>query len=878
VCPDRSVLSTEFRPTAIIGRQIVEGPRSAVVPDASFDVFLSYHRAPSLALALALRHALVAAGCSVFLDEDEVDDFASITRRLTEALAVTKALVAIYGTTYPTRRACQFELTAAFLAGEREGDPRRRVLAVNPDDGVAHIEPVELRDALFARAPDATDPIAVADLAGRIAHHVSTLEGDLGEIAPLTVRPWFGLRSSGSSRFVGRVQKLWAIHSALHEHEFRPLTGIAAPGLTQVVGLAGIGKTLLAEEYALRFGPAYPGGVFWLRASDAPTRGDREAERSRQVRGLATELGVSLEGPSTSDEVEAAVRWRIEQRGERCLWVVDDVPAGLEADEFRRWLAPHPLADTLATTQSREYSAFGRTVDAGLLEPTEAVELLHRHRSPADEVEEQQAVQLAADLDHHALALDVAGAAVRFEAGATPYADFRAALAVPTADELEDAAQLSGVLPTGHEPSITVTLLRSIASLGDDGRDFLRLASSLASAPIPADFIDIVLAKADNLEERDSRRRGNRARKLVEMASLAERVSVDPLAHTVHGLVSRTVFLRDEQVGRREALRGTAVGVLNERLPAVVDLRAEADIEPLVVHVRELTRDPQSGNEGLLLGWLSRYELAHGQYGAAVGSGERAHAALARVWGPKHFETLIAQGNLATALRLAGQSIRAMELEQDVYVGFQETLGSEHLVTLQSLNNLLGSIGTMAGHKETRKAREFVLQRFRGLLGPEDPWTLTAMSNVVGALLDDGEFDEARNLADEVLATRMKLLGPDHLDTLAAMTNLAATLSATKRLSEAQELDEKVYAGRHLVLGPEHPLTIETECLLADRWQRMDELERAHQAWTHIADVQRRVLGPEHPKTVAAMQRLEQISREDGGGSRRMRDKPRQDR
>ena len=31
-------------------------------------------------------------------------------------------------------------------------------------------------------------------------------------------------------------------------------------------GLGGVGKSLLAEEYALHFGAAYPGGVFWLRA------------------------------------------------------------------------------------------------------------------------------------------------------------------------------------------------------------------------------------------------------------------------------------------------------------------------------------------------------------------------------------------------------------------------------------------------------------------------------------------------------------------------------------------------------------------------------------------------------------------------------------
>ena len=36
--------------------------------------------------------------------------------------------------------------------------------------------------------------------------------------------------------------------------------------MAQLSGMGGVGKSLLAEEYALRFGAAYPGGIFWLRA------------------------------------------------------------------------------------------------------------------------------------------------------------------------------------------------------------------------------------------------------------------------------------------------------------------------------------------------------------------------------------------------------------------------------------------------------------------------------------------------------------------------------------------------------------------------------------------------------------------------------------
>jgi hypothetical protein len=54
---------------------------------------------------------------------------------------------------------------------------------------------------------------------------------------------------------------------------------------------------------------------------------------------------------------------------------------------------------------------------------------------------------------------------------------------------LEYGALLRESLPTGHDRSITRTVLKSIQLLGEEGRGFLRLASGLAVAPISASFL-----------------------------------------------------------------------------------------------------------------------------------------------------------------------------------------------------------------------------------------------------------------------------------------------------------------------------------------------------------------------------------------------------
>jgi hypothetical protein len=119
---------------------------------ANFDVFVSYAHSDRERV-LVLRDALVVQRVAVWLDEREIETFESIGRGIESGLARSKALVAFYSRAYPARRACQWELTAAFLAAQRAGgDPRRRVLVVNPEHGADHVHPVELRDGVCLAA------------------------------------------------------------------------------------------------------------------------------------------------------------------------------------------------------------------------------------------------------------------------------------------------------------------------------------------------------------------------------------------------------------------------------------------------------------------------------------------------------------------------------------------------------------------------------------------------------------------------------------------------------------------------------------------------------------------------------------------------------
>ena len=493
--------------------------------DPGYDVFLSYPwtaRETVQPLADALREH----GLRVFVDDPEIETFDRITTTITHSLAASKALLAYYSHEYPTRRACQWELTAAYLAAQRAGDPSQRILVLNPEATMDHLHPGELRDALFGRPPTQGDEAGLAELARVVADHVQRLSGPLAGPAPLVPARWLPTQGLGSTRFVGRLPEMWRIHSALHPGATRLTVGRIGPAVVQVRGLGGIGKSLLVEEYALRFGAAYPGGIYWLRAygsheDDRPTSVEQlHAEHDRQVRAIAARLGLAVADRSP-DEVLGALAVTLEQRGQPCLWVVDDLPDGLDAPQVQYLLAPHPVAGTLLTTRSRRYDDLAEAVDLEALPPEDALVLLTRHRPVRTDHEHTDAAQLLAELGYHALAVDVAGASLRSQSGLGSFADFRAALQDTRHDELELAGELAKALPGGHQASIAATLRRSISRLGPAGTDVLRLAAVLAAAPLPLALIAAVLQHADGLDQEAARRQSTRGAAQAETFSLA---------------------------------------------------------------------------------------------------------------------------------------------------------------------------------------------------------------------------------------------------------------------------------------------------------------------------------------------------------------------
>jgi tetratricopeptide (TPR) repeat protein len=786
-------------------------------------VFLSWTRAdtdrsgPLGQLVDALR----AADVPVWIDDGQLGPFDPIPDGLRDGLSQAKVLLAWYSHAYPTRRACREELTLALLAAETTDEGHRRVLVVNPEPGLDHVLEARLLDRRFATAEDLQDPSA---LAGRTANRVAELNAPFGTLPRRGQVDWLhGWKSweGGSRRFVGRLPELWKLHDLLHR-----TTELAGPGqvgrsVAIVSGFGGVGKSLLAVEYAHTFGGCYPGGIFWLSALGNDARGSAltveqpRATADNEFTEVARSIGLDVTGLDPAS-VRGRVKATLIHRREPVLWVVDDLPTGLDATGLDQWRCPAPVIHELLTTRDRSHSRFA-TVDLDVLDPADALALLTQGRRLDPDVQ-SEATALAAELGYHPLACDVAGLYIT---GSSTFADYRRLLAGNLARFDDLASQLSDQLPGDHARQIVATLATSLQALGPDAWQLLRLAAMLAPAPMPRHLIGSVFQRLGH--------EGGDAAELAVNRALHDphrdglwRHDPDSASVTVHVLVAAAAAALDPEAESRERTRQAARITLTEMFrECATDIRQHQALMGVGPHARHLISGTGRLEEvtANLLCWIARYDLEAGRAAASAEQYERLLPWQEEALGPEHPDTLTSRNNLARAYQDAGRLAEAVALYERTLADCERLLGPEHPATLTSRNNLALAYQDAGRLAEALPLYERTLADSERLLGPEHPITLASRNNLARAYQDAGRLAEAVALYERTLADCERLLGPEHPATLTSRGNLAGAYQAAGRRAEALALYERTLADRERLLGADHPDTLASRNNLAGAYQ-----------------------------------------------------------
>jgi tetratricopeptide (TPR) repeat protein len=453
-------------------------------------------------------------------------------------------------------------------------------------------------------------------------------------------------------------------------------------------------------------------------------------------------------------------------------------------------------------------------------------------------------------LGFHPLALDVAGGYLAL--GLEDLETYAGSLKDHTDDAVEFGSDLKENLPTGHERSISATLLKSIQKLQPQGLDFLRLASVLAVSPIPVSLVADVFSAV----EESGKQRAREALSQVDALSLCE--SSGEAARTVHALVTRTMHFHFGDDGRTAQLRSGAVQVLKDRLKQIADIGEYAQIEKDIPHARRLTEESISNVPEISLAlWLAHRDYQNGQYSTARLLGEKTLTASKQLLGPMDRGTLAAAANLAQTLFAQGDLRAAREIQDWVLPARSVLLGVKNHDTLVSKEDLALTMAAQGDLKDACQLQEEAVQARWRPPGQEDLEYVKAMNNLAQTLYKLHDLDHAQAYQVRVLETTRRISGDDSPETFSPMLNLAMTLKARPDgLAEAKKLELSVVARIPGVLGEEHPSTLNAKNNLATTYILEGDFEGARKLLEPVVAAEQKVLGERHPWTLWAMQNL----------------------
>ncbi len=776
-------------------------------------IFISY-RHSQIELARELEVGFKEKGIQVFRDEAQTELFESISEAVTTGLANSHAMLLLLSEDYSTSRYCQWELTAAYIAAQQLAAPETRIFMVNIAGNVELLKnlPIELQDARNALGIENAIENGIERIIEQIIERLPEIENTFGDAGYHKNGKSYGRALTGSPRFAGREQEMWQLHSYLQGSKKVMITGHTGPDIAQVSGMGGIGKTLLAEEYALRFSAAYPGGIFWLDAYGSFNPNQPEIETFKaacleQHIKIAYSLGLDPPHNAPLESLQASIRTSISHNTLPCLWVVDDIPSGLakHLNEIKNWFSPCPaLAPTLVTTRSKEYNSIGEELALDLLDESAALQLLRNNKIAISTVEDNAAAkELIKRLGGHALALDIAGAAIYQEGiSIQQYLD---ELGSNMQELINIPSEIVAALPTGCDINIVRSMKRSIEKLKATSLDFLRLAANLAPTPIRQDLIEMIYSDCDQLDEKASKKNTRLSVLGCFQLNLANKNNA---AWRVHALVAATIhFLNESEGARGKQLRQSAIKVLSGLIRYDLDAKATQEIAQEVEHARYLTENLTDEHELALMKRLGDFDHYRGYTGLAEKDWWKILAYNEKTLGLQHPSTLTSMSNLALTLWGMGELEGAKALQIQVIDLRKDILGERHLDTLVSMNNLAMTLIDM-GDLEGAKALEIqVFEQRKDILGESHSATLNSMNNLASILKDMGELEGAKALEIQVLELRKDIQSERQRDTIISMGNLASTLQDMGDFEGAEALQTQVLELHEALLGERHPST-----------------------------------------------------------------------
>ncbi|HYQ63413.1 FxSxx-COOH system tetratricopeptide repeat protein, partial [Actinophytocola sp.] len=626
-----------------------------------------------------------------------------------------------------------------------------------------------------------------------------------------------------NTRFVGREHQLRAIHEILR-------TG--APLLT-LTGIGGAGKTQLAAEYVYRFRDEYD-VIWWVPAEHTPP-----------LRASLAELGTRLNLPRSDTMQHPAAQVLDELRRSTQFWLL--VFDNARSPDRQQLIRPIGTGKMLITSRDPDWHQHGPTLDIGVFERTESIDLLRLRAANMATTEANKVAEKVGDLPlavdqvanwHVATGTSVSTLISRLDeqsreilsdprATAAGYpVTLASALTVAFAQLTATAAQLLELFAwLGSEP-VSLALLRR----GRHGQATEPLRTALRQEPVM------------NKAVRELRRHG-----LIDVLNAStERMQM----HRVFQSVLRDWLDKDRLTRGRDNLRA----ILAAANPGEPDdprfWPHYHDVGPHI-HRADLAVASDSEARRVVLD-QARYLYKVGHYDESMAlSRQLAADSLERNDQMDHEFTVLANDHLANALRALGKYAEAQRLtiESMAYMDRHPVFGEDHEYRTTLRNRRAHDLRIDGRYDEALAIEADNLERS----DPDDRETSRINRNniaVTHRLL--GRFTEAHRIDQDIVAEWEQEGRDRYPRALLARCNLARDLYGLGRYRDTLDVLGATLPSYREVVGDKH-----SQVLLAIRVQVMamrklgQTTEAVSTAWENQHDAAM-WFGDDHEYTLSA--------------------------
>ncbi|WP_287714367.1 MULTISPECIES: tetratricopeptide repeat protein [unclassified Microcystis] len=646
---------------------------------------------------------------------------------------------------------------------------------------------------------------------------------------------------TGAVNFVGREDAMTQLHHQLQQQERIAITAV-------VTGMAGVGKTELALQYALHHKEksTYAGGICWIGVQ-GETVGVQLLEFAKSQLGLFPPEDLNLRG-------QLDYCWARWQPPGDVLLILDDVHQYAEIQDY---LPPQEQRfKVLITTRQHWLAASFEQLRLPVLSESAALALLESLIGASRlQAELELGKGLCALLGYLPLGLELVGRFLKRRSNWT--------LARMQQQLIDKGLQLSAL----QNPSPDMTAQRGIEAafevsweeLNQPARDLGCFLSLFALAPIPWRLVIERCLSAEDEEELEDIRED-------ELLNLHLLQAVEGEVYQFHPLVrqffqAKLALREDGDELKRSFCRGMV-----EEAKTIPDTPTKEQVEAVALsipHIAESATELEQWleDEDLIPSFagLGLFYEGQGLYEEAEPWFKQCLAVTRRRLGEEHPDVATSLNNLAALYNSQGRYKEAEPLHLKALDLRKRLLGDNDPLVATSLNNLAALYRSQGRYKEAEALFLQALDLRKRLLGDNDPHVATSLNNLAGLYKSQGRYTEAEPLYLEALDLRKRLLGDNDPLVAQSLNNLASLYESQGRYTEAEPLYLEALDLYKRLFRDNHPLVATSLNNLAQLYKYQGRYTEAEPLYLEALDLYKRLFRDNHPLVATSLNNLAEL-------------------